>query len=463
MRLVILALVLVWAQEGRAPVPSDADQKALEKNLRDLFKDEYKSKDPAVRRVLIQKLLSQSADSKDDAVARYVLLKEAREVALQGAEWALALRASEEIARLYAADAAALRAGVLDRIAKAPIDSPSTARAAAEICLALADQFVAADDYDRAVRALQVADGPSRLAKAALLPILLKNRATEVALIKTEFAKVRSAAKTLQDKPGDPAASLAMGKFLCFAKRDWTRGLPLLAGGSDAKLKELATQDLAAPSDTAPMTVLGNAWWAAADEQSAPLRAAVRDHALEWLGRAWPTAEGAIKTSIREKMKASWMKPGAKSVVKGASSIPPPWGGLGSIPTTVEESPAHWGASSMRVGGLGAPKFPAKPGDEFLLSGWVLTEGNEGAADCLRLDFFGADGQWFAANGPEVPIDRPMWTFVSKTITCPPNTTTVCVVIFRSKANGTYWVDDVSLRKVGDDRELVANGSFEDR
>jgi hypothetical protein len=117
----------------------------------------------------------------------------------------------------------------------------------------------------------------------------------------------------------------------------------------------------------------------------------------------------------------------------------------------------------MRIGGLAAPKFPAKPGDEFQISGWVLTESNEGASDVFRLDFFGADGKWFAADGPEVPVDRPLWTFVTKTVTCPAGTGMVCVMTFRGKAIGNFWLDDVSLRRVGDDRELVRNGSFEDR
>jgi len=462
--IVILAAALLCAQEGRAPLPPDADVKTTELTIRDLYKDQYRAKDPAGRRQLAQALLSRAAESRGEPAIRYVLLKEARDAAMQAAEWALALRITDELAQSFAVDGGVLRMAVVERITKTPIDSPAAAKAAAEVCLSAAEQLVAADDYDRALKALQGADGPSRVSKETLLPLLVKSRAAEVALIKTEYAKARAAEKTLQDSPQDAAAALALGKFYCYAKHEWIRGLPFLARGSDSKLVYVATQELSNPTGTALEAGIGNAWWALADEQPAPLRPGIRDHALQWFGRAWPKADPELKTALREKMKATWSRPGGKGVAaKGAAAIPPPWGLMGTIPTVLEESPAHSGMNSVRVGGLSSLKFPAKPGDEFFLSGWVLSENNENAADCFRLDFFGADGKWFGADGPDAPVDRPMWTPLSKLVTCPANTTAVAFVSFRSRAIGSFWVDDISLRKVGDDRELIKNGSFEDR
>jgi len=47
-------------------------------------------------------------------------------------------------------------------------------------------------------------------------------------------------AKTLPEKPDDPVSNAHLGRFTCFAKDDWERGLPMLAKGSDVGLRGLA-------------------------------------------------------------------------------------------------------------------------------------------------------------------------------------------------------------------------------
>ena len=44
--------------------------------------------------------------------------------------------------------------------------------------------------------------------------------------------------------PTGPETDLAAGKRLCFVEDNWAEGLPLLAKGSDDRLRELATADL---------------------------------------------------------------------------------------------------------------------------------------------------------------------------------------------------------------------------
>src|SRR5438128_1037317 len=116
MRGLILLALIFGAQDKRSPIPSDADQKTLEKTVRELFKDDYRGKDPVSRRMLAEKLLSKAADSKEDAGARHALLKESRELALQAQDWGLALRASNELERSFLVDGGALRTAVLERM-----------------------------------------------------------------------------------------------------------------------------------------------------------------------------------------------------------------------------------------------------------------------------------------------------------------------------------------------------------
>jgi hypothetical protein len=39
----------------------------------------------------------------------------------------------------------------------------------------------------------------------------------------------------MEDNPAEPGANLAAGRFLCFHKDDWERGVPMLALGSESR------------------------------------------------------------------------------------------------------------------------------------------------------------------------------------------------------------------------------------
>ena len=59
-----------------------------------------------------------------------------------------------------------------------------------------------------------------------------------------DIEELREAQATLAKDPKDPQANLVVGRYLCFTKGDWKKGLPLLALGSDETLKGLAEQEL---------------------------------------------------------------------------------------------------------------------------------------------------------------------------------------------------------------------------
>ena len=52
------------------------------------------------------------------------------------------------------------------------------------------------------------------------------------------------ATAVLEGKPDDPEANLMVGKYLCFTKGDWEKGLPLLTKSENSRLKLLAERDV---------------------------------------------------------------------------------------------------------------------------------------------------------------------------------------------------------------------------
>jgi hypothetical protein len=103
---------------ARLPVPDAAKQKEAEKSVRDLFKSEYAKKAPADRQALAAALLDQAARTADDPSGRWVLYREAQEIAVQAGDPKLAVAAVDGAARVFDIDALAQKNAALTAIGK---------------------------------------------------------------------------------------------------------------------------------------------------------------------------------------------------------------------------------------------------------------------------------------------------------------------------------------------------------
>src|SRR5205085_4891567 len=102
----------------------------------------------------------------------------------------------------------------------------------------------------------------------------VRPRTAELAAIQVDYQAVRDKVAQLAANPSDPAANVAAGRFYCFTRGLWARGLPLLAKGPDPALKAVAVKDLAAPEAADAQLALADAWTTAA--RAAPIPAADR-------------------------------------------------------------------------------------------------------------------------------------------------------------------------------------------
>ena len=104
--------------------------------------------------------------------------------------------------------------------------------------------------------------------------ILERNK--EIERQKKRYDAVGEAMKKTAANPADADANLALGRWHCFVKGNWEKGLPMLVKGKDADLSAAAKQDLAGPKDAKSQMDLGDAWWALAEKEPAPGKAAVQ-------------------------------------------------------------------------------------------------------------------------------------------------------------------------------------------
>src|SRR5439155_13884056 len=130
----------------------------------------------------------------------------------------------------------------------------------AETATGVADEAIAADNYELAKQAAALALAAAKKTRDPELNKQMIGRAKEVEAFEESYRGVKAAQAALDEKPLDPEANLAVGRYRVLVKNDWDRGVPMLALGSDPKLKELAVQELDASTSGDDQLKLADAW-----------------------------------------------------------------------------------------------------------------------------------------------------------------------------------------------------------
>jgi WD40 repeat protein len=293
------------APAARAAAPDAAEQARAESAIRKIFKDEYARAegDAAAARELAATLLQQARATTDSPALRFVALREARDLAARAGDLPAAYQAAADLARDFAVDPLLMKTDALTRAAQKAA-TPEVRRALAEAALGLLDEALAGDGPLEALRLAAFAEGQATRAKSLPLIARAQKRARALEAFRKEFEALRPAAEKLRTDPHDPGANLTMGRYYCLAKGNWARGLPLLALGADAGLKELARRDLAAPLKAAERAALGDGWWDQAEQAQEPDKSALRRRAAYWYQLAVGELAGAAKDRAAKRLGA---------------------------------------------------------------------------------------------------------------------------------------------------------------
>jgi hypothetical protein len=291
------------AVRNRAPVPGDAAVAKAEAGVQQVLKDEYARKQPVERRALAQKLIALAAETPDDPAARYVMLRDAQDLAVGIGDPALALQAIEGLAKWYQVEGAALQQTVLEKILASSTGLPRL-KAVAELAGPAAEAAAAADEFDDAVEFAQLAYNAVRKGKLGQLAAdEAESRLTQLKNARDDFATVRPAAERLKANPDDPAANSTIGKYRCFVQHRWDDGLKHLTRGQDAGLKAVAELDLAAPRTGTPEdTKAADAWHDYAQNASPSEQWAAQLRARYWYARTIPGLTGLNKARAESRL-----------------------------------------------------------------------------------------------------------------------------------------------------------------
>jgi predicted NACHT family NTPase len=308
--LLALAFTGLLAQQPRpGALHNPTDLARAEALVKDVFKEEFaKAKtDRAAGKKLAGTLLEQAKQIHEEAAVRFVALREARDLAARAGDTVTAFLAVAELARDRPTDVLAMKASVLAEAAKNlavndHADSRTEATALAETTFAVAGSAADADDFDRAVGLAELAEGVARKAKALALVATVNKRLGQLRVLQKETAHVRPFAERLKAKADDADANLEVGKYWAFFRGSWLKGLPLLARGSDAGLRDLAGRDLAQPRDGNEQRALADGWWQRGQADKGTGRLPLLARSYQWYQQALHQLEGPARQQVEDRL-----------------------------------------------------------------------------------------------------------------------------------------------------------------
>jgi hypothetical protein len=294
------ALSLPAAEEtGLAPVPQDAAQQQVAELIRQLYAEEYAgAKKISERCAFAEKLLAQATESRD-GVERFVLLRVAREMAIEAGDAEKVFLAIDRMASDYRVDPWQMKREAAASLTET-IKFAAQHKALAEALLRLIDEMTGSDAYDSTAELVEMAEAPALKCREAAVRQEVATQKERLERLTRAYGEIRTALATLDRKPADPQANLAVGIYHCFHKGDWQRGLSMLALGENDPIATLAWNELKGPVSPSEKLDLADGWWEAADQQAKSVKAAIQEHAAGWYRSALP----GLAASERQRVEA---------------------------------------------------------------------------------------------------------------------------------------------------------------
>jgi serine/threonine protein kinase/tetratricopeptide (TPR) repeat protein len=286
----------------KGAIPDATKQAPVDKAIHEKYKLEYSRKKADDVAALANQLLADAAQA-DDLTMRFVLLREARDLAAVSGSMETMMKAIDELDKTFAVNALEMKIAGLEKASQAQ-NLPPVRILIVDTALKLIEEMVEADNYDAADRILAAAKVALQKLNREMLQARVNIQAKDLADTRKEYETAKAAHDTLDKDPDDPQASTKWGKFLAFYKGHWGDGLPLLARGSDEALGVLAQKDLAGPKDPIDQAAIGDAWYALGKVQK--IQVAKRNiwlHARFWYEQALPGLTGPAKEEAEKRVK----------------------------------------------------------------------------------------------------------------------------------------------------------------
>jgi hypothetical protein len=261
------------------------------------FSAEYAAAKKTEQKLALAKSLLDTADrSFADLPQQIALWDEARRFATEGNDYRLAMQALERRHARFPLELLSMVATICENV-QLPAAKRADNLALAELAMKWMERAVEDDQLDPAVRLGLAAQTAIKKLSDRDRTKVIGDRLTEVRTIQAEAVKIGSSGLQSGPSQGDAEANLALGRYRCFFKNDWSKGLPNLAAGSDPRLQLAAKKETENPAAAAAQLAVAEQWWDSATKLSREAKRNVLRHAAEWYVTALPSLTGAPRTT----------------------------------------------------------------------------------------------------------------------------------------------------------------------
>jgi len=275
------ALVQAQAVDNRLPPPESASIQMARKSVLEIFGPEIdKAKSVTARKDLSVRMLAAANDVKESSANRWVLYTLAREQAAAAGDVQFSMHAVNDFTKAFAVPRGETVADAVEKLAK--VLPANASRPLLDVVQIESDPTIDADEYKSAVKILVIGLRVAQMGK-------------DINITRRLEARLRYA--TDLDKAFDDVKGIDehLGKFQCFRKGNWAKGLPLLLNTQDEALASIVKKDAVKPIVAKEQIELGDAWFELADKAKGEDRLGMLRRAFYWYSTGVGGTSGLVK------------------------------------------------------------------------------------------------------------------------------------------------------------------------
>lgn len=275
----------------REPVPPVPELSAAQAKLREIYREKIsEATDSSDKAKLAGEMIATAETLEADPAGAYVLQRAALTLAVDAADAKELLKAIDQRVARFEVDSFEENLRWIQEFGEATasrdgstVDGDSIVKRAIPVIYAgiRADQYMPSSLVARIANRFtdnSIEDNVSRL---------LTRLRSQLGSAKREYDKSVEDLEQYRIDPENKAAGAAVGRFLCFVKGDWEKGLPLIAEGPGGDLAEVARMDLRGAQRAIDQAAIGDAWWDLSERGNGIYRQGAQDRAVMWYTQAF--------------------------------------------------------------------------------------------------------------------------------------------------------------------------------
>jgi serine/threonine protein kinase len=261
--------------------------------LRNIYHEILVVGTPQQKTDLAKELLDAAEREGDDRIQRIAILVVASGLAFENGDFVRPFEVCDKIGKSFAnIDPLNLKVQLL--VGPAAKVIPQRAEAVAETSLQFGFRCLAVDRFQLADKLMPIVELAAKKSGREDLIYQSDFLKEDFRKVSDHYQRIKQFEQTLLRDPANAKANLEMGKYFCFAKNDWRKGLPMISSAknthfssiADNDLEELEQADKGKNTEAEKKIKLADRWWDVSDLVAEQDRLPCRERSKYWYLKA---------------------------------------------------------------------------------------------------------------------------------------------------------------------------------